>query len=122
VGVLSVTVDGFRSDTGHARVAVFKDARGFPDDGSAAMRRVVASIKDGKTQVRFDGLPFGDYAVSMFHDKNDDGKLNKKLFGIPKEGYGVSNNIVHATRAPKFTEALFHLDSELKELTIHVHY
>ena len=49
-----------------------------------------------QVQVRFDELPAGTDAVSMYHDENDDKKFNKGLFGRPKEGYAVSNNIVHA--------------------------
>ena len=33
-------------------------------------------------KVRFDKVPDGDYAVSMYHDENDDARLNKGLFGI----------------------------------------
>ena len=35
---------------------------------------------------------------------------------------GISNNIVHSMRSPKFTEALFHLDTQVREVSIHVHY
>ena len=121
-GTLVVTMDGFRSTAGHARVAVFNRAAGFPDNESAAYRAVVTRISDGQAEVRFDDLPLADYAVSMYHDANDDAKLNKGLFGIPKEGYGVSNNVVHAMRAPKFEEARFTLDSTSHTVTINVHY
>ena len=121
-GTLRVAVDGFRNTRGQARVAVFDRDKGFPDDESTAVRGVVAAISGGRIQVQFEGLPPGDYAVSFYHDENDDGKLNKRLFGIPKEGYGVSNNLVHAMRAPKFAEALFRFDDELREVRIHVHY
>ena len=121
-GILVVTIEGFRNVAGHARVAVFNRNSGFPDDESVAYRKVVASIHDGRADVRFDDLPFADYAVSMYHDENDDGKLNKGLFGVPKEGYGVSNNVVHARRAPKFEEARFRLDATTHIVTINVHY
>ena len=121
-GTLVVTIQGFRSAVGHARVAVFNRGAGFPDDESTAYRAVVTGISDGQAEVHFDDLPPADYAVSMYHDANDDAKLNKGLFGIPKEGYGVSNNVVHAMRAPKFEEARFRLDSTSHTVTINVHY
>ena len=104
-GTLVVTIEGFRNATGHARVALFNRDAGFPDEESAAYRTAVTVIQNGHTEVRFDNLPLSDYAVSMYHDENDDDTLNKGRFGIPKEGYGVSNNVVHALRAPKFDEA-----------------
>jgi uncharacterized protein (DUF2141 family) len=54
--------------------------------------------------------------------RNGDAKLNKGMFGIPSEGYGVSNNVVHKLRPPAFSEARFQLDGAARELTIHVHY
>lgn len=121
-GTLVVTIQGFRSAVGHARVAVFNRETGFPDDESAAYRAVVTGISNGQAEVRFDDLPVADYAVSMYHDENDDAKLNKRLFGVPKEGYGVSNNVVHAMRAPRFGEARFRLDGTSHTVTINVHY
>jgi uncharacterized protein (DUF2141 family) len=121
-GAIAVTVDGFRNTTGQARVAVFNQRQGFPDGESDAFRRTVAAIEGGRVQVRFDDLPYGEYAVSMYHDENGDQKLNKKIFGIPTEGYGVSNNVVHGMRSPKFAEAKFVLAEVEREIQIHVHY
>jgi len=41
--------------------------------------------------IRIHGVPPGDYAVSVIHDENGDGQLNKML-GIPREGFGFSRN------------------------------
>jgi len=43
-------------------------------------------------QVAFTDLHDGVYAVSVFHDENENQKLDKDFVGIPKEGYGASNN------------------------------
>jgi uncharacterized protein (DUF2141 family) len=122
VGSVVVTIEGFRNPEGRARVALFSQESGFPDDESGAYRKIVSDIRNGAVQVRFDELPAGSYALSTYHDENGDAKFNKGLFGIPKEGYGVSNNIVHATRAPKFGEAVFPLSNEVKDIRIQVHY
>jgi uncharacterized protein (DUF2141 family) len=36
-------------------------------------------------------LPEGEYVVSVFQDKNNDGKLNETIFGIPTEHVGKTN-------------------------------
>jgi len=36
-------------------------------------------------------LPSGEYVISMFQDKNGNGKLDTYLFGIPKEPIGITN-------------------------------
>jgi uncharacterized protein (DUF2141 family) len=37
-------------------------------------------------------LPDGTYAVQGFHDENRNGKVDRGLFGIPKEGIAFSND------------------------------
>jgi len=36
-------------------------------------------------------LPNGEYVISMFQDKNGNGKLDTYIFGIPKEPIGLTN-------------------------------
>ena len=36
-------------------------------------------------------LPNGEYVISMFQDKNSNGKLDTYFFGIPKEPIGITN-------------------------------
>jgi uncharacterized protein (DUF2141 family) len=121
-GAVTVTVDGFRNDSGHARIALFNRDDGFPDSDTAPLKKTTVAIVKGRVQVKFEGLPAGDYAVSMYHDENDDAKFNKGMFGIPKEGYGVSNNVIHRLRAPNFDEARFRIGDPNTAVQIHVHY
>ena len=122
VGTIVVSIEGFRNAAGHARIALFNREAGFPDSESAAYRKAVADIDDARAEMRFDEVPPGEYAIAMYHDENDDGKLNKCVFGIPKEGYGVSNNVTHATRGPRFAEARFQFDGVSRTVSIRVHY
>jgi uncharacterized protein (DUF2141 family) len=121
-GAILVTIEGFRTASGYARVALFNREAGFPEEESAAFRAGVVPIKDGRVQVSFDDVPFADYAVSMYHDENGDKKLNRNFFGAPKEGYAVSNNVRHSMRAPRFDEARFKIDTASRAVTIKVGY
>ncbi|MDR1437149.1 MAG: DUF2141 domain-containing protein, partial [Candidatus Symbiothrix sp.] len=47
------------------------------------------------------------YAVSIFHDENDNGKLDTGVFGIPKERTGNSNNARGSYGPPKFDDCKF---------------
>ncbi len=69
----------------------------------------------------FYGLKPGSYAVALYADKNSDSKLNTNAFGIPSEGFGISNNPKAKTRAPKFTEASFDLNQN-KTINITMQY
>jgi uncharacterized protein (DUF2141 family) len=48
--------------------------------------------------------------------------MDRNLAGIPKEGYGVTNNPKPRFRAATFDEATFDLPAEGKTLSISVQY
>ena len=111
---LTVQVTHARDAKGTIRVALFRSGEGFPGDTSKALRAQAAQI-DPKTLsgvIVFAGIPRGTYAVSVFHDENMNGKLDKNFVGMPKEGYGASNNPEKKMRAPTFEEASFSLNRD----------
>ena len=62
--------------------------------------------------ISFDQLPPGTYAVAVFHDKNNNGILDKNMLGIPLERYGFSNNARETFSAPSFNSASIDLSSD----------
>lgn len=104
-GTLLVLVKGFKSTEGHLRVALFNKGNTFPD--SDAYRTSITEISANEELIRFEDLPYGDYAVAVIHDFNDDGKLDKNILGIPTEGYGFSNNAMGKYGPPTFLQASF---------------
>ncbi len=61
------------------------------DTGVAA--RIQERVSKGSYQRSFD-IPPGTYAVKLHIDENENGKLDTNFLGIPKEQYGISNNIL----------------------------
>jgi uncharacterized protein (DUF2141 family) len=57
-------------------------------------------------------LPEGEYAISLYHDVNDNNTLDTGLFGIPTEGYGFSNNVKGLMGAPSFEKSKFSLTED----------
>jgi uncharacterized protein (DUF2141 family) len=111
---LTVRVLDARNSLGLIRVALFNGTEGFPGDPSKAVRTQPSQIdpQTKSARVVFNGLAPGTYAVSVFHDENMNGKLDKNFVGIPKEGYGASNNPEKKMRPPAFDEAKFSLNSD----------
>ena len=64
-------------------------------------------VQGKETTAIFQDIPEGDYAVTIFHDKNGDGKLNTNFVGIPKEPYGFSNNPFAMFGPPSFEKCIF---------------
>jgi uncharacterized protein (DUF2141 family) len=99
---------------------LFGDAQGFPDDPSKAIqqRSVEVDPNTMSAEVTFKELPYGSFAVSILHDENGNGKMDKNFVGMPKEGYGASNNPKKKMRAPTFDEAKFALNSSEQTVEI----
>ena len=84
---LTIQVIGARNAKGKLGVALFQDAKGFPEDPSKALRQqdVDINAQTLSAQVVFRDVPQGVYAVSARHDENMNRKLDKNFIGIPKE-------------------------------------
>ena len=103
---LHVRMKGFENTDGEAGVAVWNAARGFPEEIEHAVATTYVTIQDGAAVARFDQLEPGRYAITVYHDKNDNRRFDKNWLGMPKEDWGVSNNVRPRLRAPRFTEAV----------------
>ncbi len=90
--------------------ALFTHPRGFPQQAQNAFAVKSVPASKGKVLVSFTGIPAGTCAVAVYHDTNNDGKLNTNALGIPKEAYGFSNNVRPMFSAPSFKEAGIVLD------------
>lgn len=115
---LVVTVEGLRSDSGRILAALYRGEEGFPGDDAKAAVRDDFAIEKGAASFSFDKLAPGEYAVSLFHDENDNGKMDTGFFGIPKEGFGFSNDPKVKFSAPKFAEASFKIEANETEKKI----
>jgi len=105
-GAIKVTIEGIKGDEGVARIALVKDKASFTSDSAEPFMGAAEKITDGRAEHIFRNVPFGDYAVKFFHDKDNSGSLKTGAFGIPKEDYGFSNNI----SGKNFEKAKFKLD------------
>jgi len=121
---LTVHVIGARNTKGKIRAALFRGAEGFPNDASKAIHTQAADIdtQTSSAQVVFTDLPPGFYAVSVFHDENMNQKLDKNFVGVPKEGYGASNNPKKKMGPPSFEETKFQLSGMEQSLEIKLMY
>ncbi len=101
---LLVTVTGLKDATGEVGCALYASADGFPMEPAKAVQQWLPS-QAGQTECRFTDLAPGRYAVAISHDGNGNRRTDTGIFGIPKEAWGVSNNVRPGMRPPRFEEA-----------------
>lgn len=111
---ITVSVDGANSNDGKMFLALYKEKTSFLKEPFKALK---SEISNKECQATFEDLPAGIYAVSIFHDENDNGKMDTNFMGIPKEDYGCSNGATGFMGPPKWEDAKFEL-KENKSITI----
>lgn len=114
---LTIEVQNVKTLKGSVFFALFKPGDSFPSGKPIDGKKVNANAHSVRASFSVDP---GDYAVAIFHDENGNGQLDKKIFGIPKEPYGFSNNFRPKMSAPKFKDCQFTVDGSEKTISIKV--
>jgi uncharacterized protein (DUF2141 family) len=120
-GDLTVTIGGTRNANGAVALALFNSETSFP---RAPLAFASARIKAAQANAgfTFHNLAPGKYAVSAFHDENDNGKLDTDAVGFPTEGFGFSNDARGTLGPPAFAKAAFELGEDKMSVAVQVKY
>lgn len=114
---LQVTVTNIKGQKGDIIVGIFDSDKDFLKKPIEA--KTATASADSITVV-FENIKPGKYAVSVIHDANKNQDLDKNKLGIPKEGFGFSNNVLGAMGPPSFESAQFDLSPAQKDLGIDI--
>ncbi len=121
-GEVVITVTDIRSSKGVVRACMTTREDIFPkcikDPG--AHRTVVKA--NGTVEIRFTGVAPGNYAIALLHDENDNGKADRAMGMMPKEGYGFSRDAPVKMAPPKFKDAVFAQGDGTKRMAIRMRY
>lgn len=109
-GNLIVRISGFQNDNGFALTALSKNEKEFKNEGEPDLggNSLIINLE---SEYVFEELPFGLYAVKVFHDEDMNLIFNKNFLGMPTEDYGFSNNVRGMFGMPDFEDAVFSFDS-----------
>ena len=112
---ITISVVGIKNTRGTIIINLYNASTGFPTDMSKALQTKKIPASTVLLQTNFKTTN-GSYAVSVMHDANNNGKMDKNFFGIPTEGYCVSNNAKGFMSAPSFADAKFNLKSDVTQI------
>lgn len=118
-GQLKIVITNIDNKEGNIKVAIYSEQNkeGFLKDLNLAAQKKMILIKDKTLTVIFSDIQYGTYAVSLFHDKNNNSELDRATLGYPIEPYGVSGN-KKTLGPPRFEDCMFNFDSSLKTINI----
>ena len=113
---LTVSVSGLKNNTGVVKVGLYNSEGTFL---KTVYKSLSSEIKNDKAVVTFENLPAGEYAISTYHDENNNGKLDRNAMGIPSEDYAASKNAKGFMGPPSYNDAKFVINKDSKiEITL----
>jgi uncharacterized protein (DUF2141 family) len=110
-GKLSFSISGFKNNNGYVAVAIFNSQSSF-NKGTEPYKVFYKKVISAEIQLSLDSIAYGTYAISVFHDENSNKILDKNFLGIPKEGFGFSNNAKGNFGPPSFEAASFNVNKK----------
>ena len=82
------------------------------DENKNSVQTVFQEIKDKHCIITIENLSPGKYAFKYFHDENSNKELDTNWMGMPKEGFGFSNNAKGKFGPPKHEKTIFNFASD----------
>lgn len=99
---ITVTIENISSDSGKVGYALYNKDNFM----KTPIMGMESKIVNGKTTVTFKNVAPGEYAITCYHDKNGNGKMDFSANGMPIEDYGTSNNVMNFG-PPNFEDSKF---------------
>jgi uncharacterized protein (DUF2141 family) len=113
---LTVKITGLENTKGNLLFGLYDNGSDFPKKNQAQQGKILPVSKINETYTFSIPKP-GKYALAIIHDENRDGELSTNFLGIPKEGFGFSNNAIGTFGPPSFSKASVNVQ---KDTTIYI--
>ncbi len=112
---ITIKVENISNDDGSILLAFYDNEEDFLKKG--IIKRTL-KIKNGTAEVSIKDLKYGEYAIAVIHDENDNGKLDFHFYGPPSEKTGTSNNVKTLLLPPSWDDAKFQINKASKAMII----
>ena len=103
---IGLVVIGAANDEGQMRIAIYDSTETF-DQLPKAIFRFSTHLHLGESRVNLPAEEMPEkFAITVFHDEDSNGVINKNRLGFPSERYGFSNGARGATNSPTFEDTV----------------
>ena len=121
-GEVAITITDLRSDKGVVRACMTTNPDVFPRCREDPKSHRITVPAGKRVELMFSNVKPGRYAVALLHDENDNGKADRALGMMPREGFGFSRDAPVRMGPPSFDAAAFDYNGKAEVLTIHMRY
>jgi uncharacterized protein (DUF2141 family) len=105
-GNLIIKIIGFNSEEGKCWFGLDNAEEIYESEDTVFIGKILP-IVNGEVNLTIDSLAYGNYAIKVFYDENNNGELDTNFLGIPSEDYGYSNNASGWLGPPNWDDAKF---------------
>ena len=122
---LSIEFYDIRSTEGQILMSVFNEPSQFPRKALPEFKDIRIpkdKVKENTLSYNLKNLKPGKYAIAILDDENSSGDMEFTKLGIPKEGYGFSNDAKPLLSAPPYKKCLFEVKEGKNKIRIKVRY
>lgn len=112
---ITIKVENIANDEGSIMLSFYDNEEDFLK--KAILKRTL-KITNGTAEVSIKDLNYGEYAIAVIHDENDNGKLDFHFYGPPSEKTGTSNNVKTLILPPSWDDAKFKVNKASKTMLI----
>ena len=117
-----VTIEKVRSSNGTIKVELYGGrGQNKPKKGKKVAKTRVKA-QQGETKLCLNAPSEGTYSIALYHDENDNKKFDRNFMGIPREGFGFSNNPPVRLGMPEQKEIRFKVEHMATNLLISIVY
>jgi uncharacterized protein (DUF2141 family) len=112
-GDLTVRFENVKETNGELYVGIFKKDNFLRQPTIGKM----VKVDSNGSEVTFEGVAYGSYAISVFHDLNGNKTMDRESDGMPSEPWAMSGS-VDPNQYPTWDGAKFELNSKKQELLL----
>ena len=111
---VKVVFTNVKTETGKIWISICLEKQLWNNGDNICTYRTRIPAKEGATHT-FSNIPAGTYAITAFHDENNNERLDFDTLGIPFEPTGVSRNAVGNYGPPSFDDIKFIINSRTND-------
>ena len=111
---ITVTIDNVKNNEGTVLLSLHTSETFMKGKGVMSGE---SKIENNKVVITFENVKPGEYAILALHDENNNKNMDYETNGMPKEDYGMSNNVM-SFGPPQYDDAKFKVENESIDLNI----
>ena len=112
---LTIIIENISNNNGQLIVGIYNSEASFL---KKPLIRKKVRIVNNRVELIIKDVEYGEYAISIVHDENNNNKIDFHFYGPPSEKTAASNNAKSSFGPPKWEDAKFLINKDVTSVNI----